>query len=113
MTLIICLKCLKIKYKQISDYLATNSLSVFPYDYTKEYKINNISADKDPESGIIRIFYNDMTVFMRRKYTSLFRAKFDSNWCITHSDGYMLYYYDFYKEPFVRRGVLRISRNNP
>ena len=255
------------EYKAISDYLTSNALCVFPYDYAKEYKIDDISADKDPETGMIRIFYNGMTVFMRKKYTSLFRAKryfnnilieqdirsphryttvdfkpeendvvldiggaegffcldyiskvkevyifecdkdwneallktyadfsdkihiinksvsdhdddtsvkidsfikehglegesifikidaegsepyiidgaknliefgtqvkfavccyhcrnheevlsakFDSNWCITHSDGYMLYYYDydFYKEPFVRRGVLRICRN--
>ena len=45
-------------------------------------------------------------------HENVISSKFDNNWTITHSNGYMLYYsdYDFYNEPYVRRGVLRIER---
>lgn len=46
-------------------------------------------------------------------HENVISSKFDNNWTVSHSDGYMLYYYDydFYKEPYARRGVLRIEKS--
>ncbi len=61
--------------KKIGEYLKKNPISVFPYEYKKKYNINEHIAEKDNESGLIYVRHNGMKMYMRRKYTSLFRAK--------------------------------------
>ena len=64
------------EYKEIADYLSSHRLEVFPYDFKSEYKTDDIEAHKDESCGMIYIPYKNMKVYMRKTYTSFFRAKF-------------------------------------
>lgn len=53
-----------------------------------------------------------LCVYHNQNHEALFRKVF-KDWHIQNSDGYMLYYYDYnFGEPYLRRGVLRITSPN-
>ncbi|MBQ9610733.1 MAG: FkbM family methyltransferase [Lachnospiraceae bacterium] len=60
--------------KEIYEYLKKHRLSVFPYEYTSEYDLNNCIAKKD-DNGLIYIQTDALKMYMKRSYKSLFRAK--------------------------------------
>ena len=64
------------EYKEIDDYLSSHRIDVFPYNFKSDYKTGYLEAYKDESCGMIYIPYKNMKVYMRKMYTSFFRAKF-------------------------------------
>lgn len=93
-------------------------------DFVKEYGLENeklfvkIDAEGsepsiiDGASTIIK--NNDIKIavctYHCQEHESLFTKRF-SGWNVSHSSGYMIYYYDFnWDKPYLRRGLLRIKK---
>ena len=74
------------EYRKIADYLSAHKPEVFPCEYRSEYSPRNITAVKDRSCGMIYIVHNGKKIYMRRKYTSLFRARFYFNNILTEQD---------------------------
>lgn len=69
--------------KAICGYLLHNPMNVFPYTYQKKYDLNQVVAEKDSKTKLIRVLHKDKWIYMRRKYKSLFRARrYYNNLCI-------------------------------
>lgn len=61
--------------KAVANYISKNGMSVFPYPYVKNYKLQNVSAEKDSDAGMFYINRNGRRLYMKKSYTSMFRAK--------------------------------------
>lgn len=60
----------------IHSYLKNNSISVFPYSYSKNYSLNNVEIQKDKDSGLLYILRPDnKKLFLKDKYKSFYRGK--------------------------------------
>lgn len=61
--------------KEIAKYISDNGMSVFPYPYVNNYKLQNVEAKKDSDAGMFYIQRNGRRLYMKKSYTSMFRAK--------------------------------------
>lgn len=127
------IEALEYTYKDYMDKVEI--VEKFVCDYTDNHHItiddfvtkNGLENEKlfikvDAEGSEIKIYegmknciHNNqkmkiaMCVYHCQNHEQYFREQF-SGWKVENSDGYMLYYYDMnYSEPYIRRGVLRIS----
>lgn len=63
------------EFNAISAFLKHNTISVFPYEFTKNYKISDVKAEVDNSTGLIYINTDKGKMYMKRSYTNIFRAK--------------------------------------
>lgn len=61
--------------REIANYISKNGMSVFPYSYVKNYKLQNVAAEKDSDADMFYIHRNGRRLYMKKSYTSAFRAK--------------------------------------
>lgn len=61
--------------KAIAKYISENGMSVFPYPYVNNYKLQNVEAKKDSDADMFYIQRNGRRLYMKKTYTSMFRAK--------------------------------------
>ncbi|MBR5974874.1 MAG: hypothetical protein IK020_06790 [Clostridiales bacterium] len=60
--------------REIADYLRHNAMSVFPYAFTKDYKIKDFNVEKDPTNDLFYYIKDGRRLYLRRGYKSKFRA---------------------------------------
>lgn len=60
--------------QEIVKYLKKNRISAFPYSFTKKYNISDLSVKKDSSCGMYYIPYGSSNIYMKRSYTTKFRA---------------------------------------
>ena len=61
--------------KDIAKYISENGMSIFPYPYVNNYKLQNVEAVKDSDADMFYIQRNGRRLYMKKSYTSMFRAK--------------------------------------
>ena len=61
--------------KDIAKYISKNRMSIFPYPYVNNYKLQNVEAAKDSDADMFYIQRNGRRLYMKKSYTSMFRAK--------------------------------------
>ncbi|MCR5592655.1 MAG: FkbM family methyltransferase [Saccharofermentans sp.] len=60
--------------KEISTYLSKNAITVFPYEFTKKYKISDFHVELDKSNGLFFYVKDGFKIYLRRGYKSGFRA---------------------------------------
>lgn len=60
--------------QQIIQFLKKNRISVFPYSYTKKYRISDVQIEKDENNGLLYAVLNGRRLYLRRGYQSKYRA---------------------------------------
>ncbi len=109
--------------KFASDHSDSTHMSID--DLIKEYSLQNenLFIKIDAEGDELRILdgatmLNEaqncsiaVCTYHRQEHEDLISKRY-KDWNIEHSSGYMIYYYDYdISEPYVRRGLLRITSN--
>ena len=59
----------------LGQYLRRNAVTVFPYEFTKQYDLRNVTVRKDLDKGMLYVLDRDRKIYLRRKYHSIFRAQ--------------------------------------
>lgn len=60
--------------KEIATYLKSHSMTVFPYEYRDKYKVSDVRINKDEASGLLYGEIFGKKIYLKKKYTSNFRA---------------------------------------
>jgi hypothetical protein len=60
---------------QIAEYLKSNPITVFPYEYIKKYKHSETKVYRDNENGLLYASDTNGKIYLKRKYKKIFRAK--------------------------------------
>ena len=63
------------EHHEIANYLRRNPISVFPYQYCKNYNLKDIRVERDPDTDLLVVQEEYKRIYLRKKYRSLFRAK--------------------------------------
>ena len=62
--------------KSVVEYMSKKGISVFPYEFTADYKIDDIVVRKDKDN---KLFYtitkNNHKIYLKKKYKTAFRAR--------------------------------------
>lgn len=61
-------------YKNIATYLNNNKMTIFPYNFTKQYQISNIDIKKDTSNNLYYTNYYNIDIYLKSKFTSKYRA---------------------------------------
>lgn len=61
-------------YKNIATYLNNNKMTIFPYNFAKQYKISNIDIKKDTSNNLYYTNYHNIDIYLKSKFTSKYRA---------------------------------------
>lgn len=60
--------------REIADYLKKNPMTVFPYEFTKEYRMEDYQVEKDPAAGLFYYILDGKRIYLRQGYKSKYRA---------------------------------------
>jgi hypothetical protein len=60
---------------RIADFLKTNPISIFPYEYIKKYKPGDTEVHKDNDNGLLYAVDTNGKIYLKRKYKKVFRAQ--------------------------------------
>ena len=61
--------------KEIADYLKHHPITVFPYGFREKYAIKNVKLERDTERNMYFYKKGSVNMYLKKSYTSAFRAK--------------------------------------